>query len=323
LIALVWPIVAFIVVASIIVHGSSVAVFTLGKHINTLTITMSYTQANEDGPSWMNRLPRISSQSRSQARTMSDTDGEELKLPEFPPGTLPPVGLPGNFLRRVREDESGKQGSRSSSLVSRRRKKKWDDGIGPGGPISQSAIFPQRRSQGEPMSPSRISTDQARRTDGMLSPTEFASPGPFNEKEPDQSSAESASKPAAAAEAPVSPTEEHRNPVEVYDQVNNIIIENREGEVLAVQPKKTESNVADQAKDLACRLDSETGPTGWTYDALKQRVMNWRDAELAKRKGKDKSARKAEPARAYQFGSTVCLTKSHRQYSLWLLNSVN
>ena len=317
LITLVWPIVAFIVVASIIVHGSTIAVFTLGKHINTLTITMSYTQANEDGPHWMNRLPRISSQSRSQARTMSDTEGEELKMPEFPPGTLPPVGLPGNFLRRVKEDETSKQGSRSSSLVARRRKKKWDDGIGPGGPISQSAIFPQRRSQGEPLSPGipRLSTDQSGRNDGALSPTDHATPGPLNEKEPDRSSADSSSK-SAAAEAPVGPPEERRNPVEVYDEGDNIIIENREGEVLAVKPKQPEGNAAENAKDLASKLDLEAGPSGWTYDALKKRVMNWRDIEVAKRKGKEKSTRKAEPARAYQFGSTVGFTSNSRLRSI-------
>ena len=56
LILLVWPVVTFLVICSILVHGSSIAVFTLGKRINTLTLTLSYTQDNESGPSWMNRL---------------------------------------------------------------------------------------------------------------------------------------------------------------------------------------------------------------------------------------------------------------------------
>ncbi|KAK4241902.1 alkali metal cation/H+ antiporter Nha1 C terminus-domain-containing protein [Achaetomium macrosporum] len=310
LIASVWPIVAFIVVASIIVHGSSVAVFTLGKHINTLTITMSYTQANEDGPSWMNRLPRISSQSRSQARTMSDTDVEELKMPEFPPGTLPPVGLPGQFLRRVREDDTSRQGSRSSSLATRRRKKKWDDGIGPGGPISQSAIFPQRRSQGEPLSPGlpRESTELPRQDPAPLSPTEAAPSAVEKEKGPDQSSAETPAQTPAKSGSPElqeTPNEdEHRGAVEVYDEGDHIVIENHDGEVLAVRPSNPE-NVSEQAKALASKLKSEAGPSGWTYDALKKRVMNWREAELAKRKGKETVRRKGEPARAYQFGNTI------------------
>jgi Na(+)/H(+) antiporter len=310
LIVLVWPIVAFIVVASIIVHGSSVAVFTLGKHINTLTITMSYTQANEDGPSWMNRLPRISSQSRSQARTMSDTEIDEVKMPEYPPGTLPPIGLPGNFLRRVKEEDSSKQGSRSSSLAARRRKKKWDDGIGPGGPISQSAIFPQRRSQGTPLSPGlpRISTDQPQQGEISISPTDTTAPGALKEKEPDQqSSAETSTKSAAPAEAPARPTEDRRGPVEVYDEGDNIVVENREGDVLSVEPTQPGESLAQQCKEFASELKSDTGPSGWTYDALRKRVMNWRDTELAKRKEKDRASRRGEPARAFRFGNTVCL----------------
>ncbi|KAK5008049.1 Na+/H+ antiporter, partial [Cryomyces antarcticus] len=75
-IELIWPITTFLVIVSIIVHGSSIAVFTLGKHINTLTLTMSYTQANEEGPTWMDRLPRIQSRSKSSMsmRRPDDTD---------------------------------------------------------------------------------------------------------------------------------------------------------------------------------------------------------------------------------------------------------
>ncbi|KAK4252139.1 alkali metal cation/H+ antiporter Nha1 C terminus-domain-containing protein [Corynascus novoguineensis] len=296
LLSLVWPIVAFIVVSSIIVHGSSIAVFTLGKRINTLTITMSYTQANEDGPSWMNRLPRISSQSRSQARTMSDTEGDELKLPEFPPGTLPPVGFPGNFLRRVKEEDTSKNGSRSSSLAARRRKKKWDDGIGPGGPISQSAIFPQRRSQGEALSPG--STDQPQ------SPTDGVSPAVQKEKDYDQSSLPATSEKVAGEEAAASP-EEQRGPVEVYDEGDNIVVENRDGDVVMVEKMHGEENTGDRAKSLATELKAETGTSGWTYDSLKKRILNWRETELKKRKAKGKTVTKGEPARAFQFGNTI------------------
>ncbi|OAF56029.1 hypothetical protein VC83_07998 [Pseudogymnoascus destructans] len=43
---------------------------------------MSYTTANEEGPSWMNRLPRISSQSKSMSK-MSDTDLEDIKMEDL------------------------------------------------------------------------------------------------------------------------------------------------------------------------------------------------------------------------------------------------
>ncbi|KAK4230900.1 alkali metal cation/H+ antiporter Nha1 C terminus-domain-containing protein [Podospora fimiseda] len=298
LIRVVWPIVAFLVVSSIIVHGSSIAVFTLGRHINTLTLTMSFTQANEDGPTWMSRLPRISSQSRSQARTMSDTDGEELKMPEYPPGTLPPIGYPGNFLRRVKDEDKEKgannRGSRASSLGARRRRKKWDDGIGPGGPITQSAIFPQRQNS-ELLSPTSqgtlpVSTDQPRRQSSEIAP---------DERLPRQNSGE-----ASRHSASPSPGDEARGPVEVYDEGDNIVIENQDGDVLAVHPTHP-GTAADHAKQLKSKLESEIPPSGWSYNAIKQRVANWREEEAEKRKEKDKMNRKGEPARAYQFGTTV------------------
>ncbi|KAK3987937.1 alkali metal cation/H+ antiporter Nha1 C terminus-domain-containing protein [Cladorrhinum sp. PSN332] len=301
LIRVVWPIVAFLVVSSIIVHGSSIAVFTLGRHINTLTLTMSFTQANEDGPSWMSRLPRISSQSRSQARTMSDTDGEELKMPEYPPGTLPPIGYPGNFLRRVNDEDrekgaSSRQGSRASSLVARRRRKKWDDGIGPGGPITQSAIFPQRYNSDllSPTSPGapRASTDQPRPERQSL---EIAP----DERLPRQNSGE-----VSRHSASPSPGDEPRGPIEVYDEGDNIVIENKDGDVLAVHPTRP-GTAADHAKELKSKLESEVPPSGWSYNAIKKRVATWREEEAEKRKEKDKRARKGEPARAYQFGTTV------------------
>ncbi|PRT53232.1 Na(+)/H(+) antiporter [Wickerhamiella sorbophila] len=58
-IATIWPITCFLVISSIIVHGSSIAVFTLGKRLNNMAITMTYTRTQTQGgePSWMKRLP--------------------------------------------------------------------------------------------------------------------------------------------------------------------------------------------------------------------------------------------------------------------------
>ncbi|KAJ5760307.1 Na(+)/H(+) antiporter [Penicillium odoratum] len=148
IVQLIWPITTFMVISSILVHGSSIAVFTLGKRINTLTVTLSYTQANEEGPSWMNRLPRVSSLAKGSMsfRKPDDTDAsEDEKLPEYPPGTLPPIGMPGNFLRRVREEDSDAQTSEAARKAMRRRRKKQRKHDGVGGPIHQSAIMPQKR----------------------------------------------------------------------------------------------------------------------------------------------------------------------------------
>ncbi|KAI2626763.1 alkali metal cation/H+ antiporter Nha1 C terminus-domain-containing protein [Hypoxylon sp. NC1633] len=309
-IVLVWPIVTFMVIASILVHGSSVAVFTLGKRINTLSITMSFTTAPEDGPAWMSRLPRISSQSRSQARTMSDTDYEELKSPDFPPGTLPPTGMPGQFLRRQREEENpSRAGSRASSVSGRRRsRKKWDDGIGPGGPVSQSAIFPQRKSMSEatePMSPSPSESMQP------MSPRQESPSSPSEElqekdSEKDVEKAEDVRKgrePEHGAGNEVPPRHEQHNELEVYDEGDHIIVEDAEGQVLSVE--ETDHQAGKDLHKLKEKAKAETQKPGWTYDSLKKSIGKWREEESQKRKDKTKDERKHEPARAYQFGNTI------------------
>ncbi|KAJ8101058.1 Sodium/hydrogen exchanger family-domain-containing protein [Lipomyces tetrasporus] len=78
-VAVMWPVVTFLVIASIIVHGSSIAVFTLGKRLNTMAITMSYTTGNGNGPSWLQRLPRIESGQSLSFRKV-DTMGDDSNL---------------------------------------------------------------------------------------------------------------------------------------------------------------------------------------------------------------------------------------------------
>ncbi|OLL23106.1 putative Na(+)/H(+) antiporter [Neolecta irregularis DAH-3] len=69
-IRIIWPLITFIVLTSILIHGSSIAVFTLGKHLNSLSFTISYTRENTlDNPTWLDRLPRIElGQSTSKAK---------------------------------------------------------------------------------------------------------------------------------------------------------------------------------------------------------------------------------------------------------------
>jgi len=120
-----WPIVTFVVLCSSIVHGSSIPLFHLGKHINTLTITMSYTAGSGEEPAWMNRLPRIP--------TLSSSKGRSLDTDEYPPGTLPTIGLQGGFLRRQREDIAQTKSDRSGSPPPLQHKQRnWVSGMGLG-----------------------------------------------------------------------------------------------------------------------------------------------------------------------------------------------
>lgn len=284
LIYLVWPIVTFLVISSILIHGSSVAVFTLGKRINTLSLTMSYTAAPEDGPSWMNRLPRISSQSRSQAKTMSEASFD-LKDPQYPAGTLAP---PAGFLRRQKEEDQSRPGSRASSLVSRKRKhKKWDDGIGPGGPVSQSAIFPNRQS----MSPTdeQANTSQPA-TDSTLTDSNEKPEQLHDERDHDEPD-----------ESPTSPQR-----VNIYEEGHHLVFEDQQGEVIdsvemdaVPSPEKespTESGASAHAGEDA----------GWSLGGLRRRFNDMYSQEVEKRKDKSKQTRSNEPAHAYQFGNQVC-----------------
>src|SRR5277367_4035023 len=224
LIYLIWPVTTFLVMSSILVHGSSIAVFTLGRHINTLTLTFSYTQDNE--PGWMNRLPRISSQSRSMSKASLESS---LETPEFPPGVLPPTGFPGNFLRRQREEDTEKAGSRPSSLRPYRRKKKRD---GAGGPVSQSAIAPQRHSEPHLLS-QESGSDTLNEKLGEPSP-DSVEPSITGERTAPSSSRTSPDRGQSGRQRLARHSMDPARPAEVeaYEEGHQIIVEHEEGNVL-------------------------------------------------------------------------------------------
>ncbi|TID30000.1 hypothetical protein CANINC_001512 [Pichia inconspicua] len=75
LIRIIWPTVCFLIVTSIIVHGSSVAVLTLGKQLQTMSFTMTWTKAESDytQKSWFNRLPKLERSGTSFSLKRVDT----------------------------------------------------------------------------------------------------------------------------------------------------------------------------------------------------------------------------------------------------------
>ena len=309
IIELIWPITTFLVICSIVVHGSSIAVFTLGKRINTLTLTLSYTQGAEDGPSWMDRLPRIQTRTKS---SLSRQSSLEEKIPE--PGL--PISLPGNFLRRQREEDRTPSHSRSSSLQPRfRRSKKWDAGIGPGGPISQSAISPLVRSysvgdQADVPDPAPTDSDTlAVASDEVTPETSIDKEKPMRSGEPE---------------------------MEVYQEGDRTVIEDQEGNVLHVSDSKKQSleerqeEARDEAEELMEEKDVVHGEAQSGLDKqyeqgtevaeaigeLPQRHKGtWRDMmeglgrlrrhdEAGTRKPKEEEKIRG-PALAFQYGNTI------------------
>lgn len=87
LIAAIWPIVCFVVITSIVVHGSSVAVLALGKRLNRLALTMSFTATNtqDQGPLWMSRLQKLENASTSYSlHRIDSSDEKSAHSPETP-----------------------------------------------------------------------------------------------------------------------------------------------------------------------------------------------------------------------------------------------
>ena len=225
---IIWPLTTFLVITSILVHGSSIAVFTLGKRINTLTLTMSYTQANEEGPSWMNRLPRIQSTARSSMSKGKDdfsADSSNEKLPEYPPGTLPPIGMPGNFLRRQKEEDTPIEGHRSAPSAPKRRKSKWDAGMGPGGPVSESAIRPQRRIQALPAEDS-VSDTLFEKSGSSPDSREDEPPDAIEMRDEVEKEEDNRKKESKRVEEPE---------LEVYEEGNDMIVEDEEGNIVSME----------------------------------------------------------------------------------------
>lgn len=317
LVQLIWPITTFLVIASIVVHGSSIAVFTLGKRINTLTITLSYTTANDEGPSWMNRLPRVQSMSRSSlSLRKADSEASNEPAAEYPPGMLPPIGVPGNFLRRVKEgDEEG--GRRPQSLRPKRRRKRMTNA---GGPISQSAIMPARR-------PEITSHAEEKGT-----PPEEPSPVSEDERQERDRIEREGSPPRAERDR------YGREPeIEVYQEGDKIIIEDEEGNVLKTEDITHESadeqrrHILEEHKKLQADKSGEyaksrTRPhektegeeiqneveetAGHQYRTFRQRFGNW--AGWGKQPSAEQGPSTAKPAKpprqsahAYQFGDTI------------------
>ncbi|KAK5137297.1 hypothetical protein LTR08_000267 [Meristemomyces frigidus] len=327
----IWPIVSFLVMTSIIVHGSSIAVFTLGKHINTITLTMSYTQANE-GPSWMERLPRIQSRSKTSMSQRSDSELDEKNAAEIPPGMLPPIGQPGNFLRRQREEDNPSRGhSRTSSRTRSRRSKKWEAGAGPGGPISQSAFGPAPKQESDgPWSRSDSDTLAMK-----------SEPGSEERRLAEQ-------KHDIGSETDL---QQRSSSAEIFEEGDKTVYEDAEGNVLAVEDSKDENGgKGQQAREDFERNEGERlmhhehadenhgvaptkdDPNRDPGDVVKDGVMKamgketpqrpgekWRQgvkrmstmAAFRKPEGEEKPkkepepAKKHGPARAYQYGNTI------------------
>ncbi|VEU23439.1 DEKNAAC104498 [Brettanomyces naardenensis] len=108
LIRIVWPCVSFLIVTSIIVHGTSVAVIVLGRHLQSMSFTLTFTRTETLGGGWTTRLPRKDKNGNSVLRHVDkdfeeeDLDEAELSDSSLQGVTARPAGLRRGAKRRRR-----------------------------------------------------------------------------------------------------------------------------------------------------------------------------------------------------------------------------
>ncbi|KAG9802152.1 hypothetical protein KCU68_g22732, partial [Aureobasidium melanogenum] len=158
---------------------------------------MSYTQGND--PSWMDRLPRIQSRSKTSMSQQRPDDTDDTLAEKGEYGAFPP-----NFLRRQREDDT------PARPLSRRRSRKSQ--YGAGGPISESAIRPQR-------SESEKLEESTSRSDSDASPKHGHGKPPLGPAKRDDDEPDEPGEPEG----------------EVYEEGGETVYEDEEGNVLAVK----------------------------------------------------------------------------------------
>lgn len=143
LIAILWPTICFFIITSIIVHGSSVAVITLGRHLNTVTLTKTFTTHTTNGngkSSWMQRLPSLDKSGRSFSLHRVDTSAtnetihhetepDELKqndtMEDYSGVTTSgkPVRAAGGMRRRVTRKKKKSRGRKHAERLMRKTEK--------------------------------------------------------------------------------------------------------------------------------------------------------------------------------------------------------
>jgi len=237
-------------------------------------------------------------------------------MKDLPPGMLPPIGVPKEFLRRQKEEDNpSRQGSRNSSIIPRRRKKKWDDGRGPGGPISQSAIYPIRRSQSDHLS---------EQTSDTLTPGDRS---PENVKDDDNEQKESElgkvqddpemhqilhrHSEEVKRDEHKSDAERHPSKTEVYDEGDDVIIENEDGDVLTTMETPKGKERRDAMKKAQKEIVEGVEHPVAGYKNLRKKLGVWRHKDDFEEQESPKAKKKRGPAMAYQFGNTVSSRNLH------------
>ncbi|GMM32967.1 Nha1 protein [Saccharomycopsis crataegensis] len=263
LIACIWPIVCFLIISSIIVHGSSVAVFTLGRHLNSMAISMSYTAtntANTTGTTWLNRLPKLDTNGRSfslqrvdtkaikrkskkkKKKNNNDKDDDNIVAHEqiLPANTIetsgikyrPAGGMDKKKRRKRRQNRLSKSQSRQDYLEKRR-------------PAAEQFYLSKDKT-----------TENNGETDNEKNQMLEAAAAVENKTQLDTSSGDE-----ATDEKLESSSSEKHQKLMAYGEGNKIIVEAKNGEVIDTINLEKKSHASDNDEDSDKSFDSDEEKT--------------------------------------------------------------
>lgn len=246
LIASIWPIVTFLIISSIVVHGSSVAVITLGKHLNTMNISMSFTTTNGNSSTWMSRLPELKANGRSFSLHRIDTmapqsaNGGQLSQSNTIETSGVPVRPAGGMLSKKSKKSKKKRALKKShsyeasddadrqKLQREREAKAATFALGH---ASKPSDLPEHNEEGYPIPKIGITPVHTFREPVPFPGSETQQlptlEGSEDEEEPSINQDEKTAKPTKR-----NTYEEDRRPTNAYKEGTTLIVEDQHGEVL-------------------------------------------------------------------------------------------
>lgn len=258
LLATIWPLICFIVITSIVVHGSSVAVLTLGKRLNRMAITMSFTITdNQDqGPAWMSRLQKLDKVSTSFSLHRVDTLAPSVDTNAQPSTAVETSGIkvrPAGGAKRRKNKKSKKKKGPSSRIKKTLSRVATNDREGD---LLSSPTLERQRPQTEVLqlgrTPSRVpQSTQDTPTKESYDESSSQSWGQYqDEKLPFNPNEKQSGKSQYGERLP---TEEEKTlsvPTTAYAEGNQLIIEDQRGEIVeSLSLNKVKSNASSRLDD--------------------------------------------------------------------------
>ncbi|KAH3673587.1 hypothetical protein WICMUC_003584 [Wickerhamomyces mucosus] len=247
LIACIWPIVTFLVVASILVHGSSVAVITLGSKLQQMKVTMSFTRTNGNptSTSWMSRLPNLSADVSLQR---IDTNAPSVKNDAgalSQSATVETTGVPakpaGGMERRKKKKDRKRRKNRllgdekavfadSEKLQREKEAKAAAFALGDRPNINRQQIQePENSYQGEEERFQPVGITPSNTFNNVIPIPEYKQHPARDEYDEGDSSSHDNARPQRATGQDY---ESNRRPTNIYKEGENIIVEDQHGEIL-------------------------------------------------------------------------------------------